>query len=59
MNITVNEDCTRENYRISDEMMKNWGIIKKKKQEIMIQQYIFSFREEFKINFMQCTTTIQ
>lgn len=28
MTITVNSDCTREDYRISDEMMKSWGLIK-------------------------------
>ena len=44
MNITVNEDCTRENYRISDEMMKNWGIIKEETRDNDTTIY-FSFRE--------------
>ena len=44
MNITVNEDCTRENYRISDEMMKNWGIIKEETKDNDTTIY-FSFRE--------------
>lgn len=44
MNITVNEDCTRENYRISDEMMKNWGIIKEETRDHDTTIY-FSFRE--------------
>lgn len=44
MNITVNEDCTRENYRISDEMMKSWGIIKEETRDNDTTIY-FSFRE--------------
>ncbi len=44
MNITVNEDCTRENYRISDEMMKNWGIIKEETRDNDTTIY-FSFRD--------------
>lgn len=44
MNITVNEDCTRENYRISDEMMKSWGIIKEETKDNDTTIY-FSFRE--------------
>lgn len=44
MNITVNDDCTRENYRISDEMMKNWGIIKEETRDNDTTIY-FSFRE--------------
>ena len=41
MNITVNEDCTRENYRISDEMMKNWGIIKEETRDNDTTIYFF------------------
>ncbi len=44
MNITVNDDCTRENYRISDEMMKSWGIIKEETRDNDTTIY-FSFRE--------------
>ena len=44
MNITVNEDCTRENYRISDEMMKSWGFIKEETRDNDTTIY-FSFRE--------------
>lgn len=44
MNITVNEDCTRENYRISDEMMKSWGIIKEETRDNDTTIY-FSFRD--------------
>ncbi len=44
MNITVNEDCTRENYRISDEMMKIGGIIKEETRDNDTTIY-FSFRE--------------
>ena len=44
MNITVNEDCTRESYRISDEMMKNWGIIKEETKDNDTTIF-FSFRE--------------
>ncbi len=44
MNITVNEGCTRENYRISDEMMKSWGIIKEETRDNDTTIY-FSFRD--------------
>lgn len=44
MNITVNDDCTRENYRISDEMMKSWGMIKEETRDNDTTIY-FSFRE--------------
>ena len=44
MNITVNEDCQREEYRISDEMMKNWGIIKEETRDNDSTIY-FSFKE--------------
>lgn len=44
INITVNEDCTRENYRISDEMMKDWGIIKEESRDNDTTIY-FSFRD--------------
>ncbi len=44
MNITVNDDCTKENYRISDEMMKNWGIIKEESRDNDTTIY-FSFTD--------------
>lgn len=44
MNITVNDDCTRENYRISDEMMKSWGMIKEETRDNDTTIY-FSFRD--------------
>ena len=44
MSITVNDDCTRENYRISDEMMKNWGVIKEESRDNDTTIY-FSFRD--------------
>lgn len=31
--VTVNDDCTLEDFRISDEMMKNWGLIKGSTQD--------------------------
>lgn len=44
MNIKVNDDCTRENYRISDEMMKSWGMIKEETRDNDTTIY-FSFRD--------------
>lgn len=44
MNITVNDDCSLENYRISDATMKSWGLIKDGTQDNDTTIY-FSFRD--------------
>lgn len=44
MTITVSEDCNREDYRISDAMMKSWGLIKEESKDNDTTIY-FSFRE--------------
>ncbi|MCI8272685.1 MAG: hypothetical protein HFJ55_01205 [Clostridia bacterium] len=44
INITVNEECSLENYRISDATMKSWGLIKDGTQDNDTTIY-FSFRD--------------
>ena len=44
INITINEECSLENYRISDATMKSWGLIKDGTQDNDTTIY-FSFRD--------------
>lgn len=40
MTITVNNDCTVEDYRISDDMMREWGLIKEQTRDYDTTLYI-------------------
>lgn len=40
MTITVNNDCTIEDYRISDAMMKEWGLIKEQTRDYGTTLYV-------------------
>lgn len=44
MTITINENCSRESYSISEEMMKNWGMIKDETRDNDTTVY-FSFKD--------------
>ena len=50
MTITVGNDCSLENYNISEEMMKNWGLIKEETKDNDTTVY-FSFEEEIQNQF--------
>lgn len=40
MTITINNDCTIEDYRISDAMMKEWGLIKEQTRDYGTTLYV-------------------
>ena len=44
LNITVGENCTIENYRVTDEEMKSWGLIKEETRDHDTTVY-FQFKE--------------
>ena len=44
MKITISEDCNKEEYRISDDIMKSWGVIKEETRDNDSTIY-FSFNE--------------
>lgn len=51
MTIFVNENTNLENYRISDNTFKEWGMIKTE-QKIMIQWFILNSQVVFKTNYI-------